>query len=477
MKFQVVVKYLVSIGFVVLISTLLYRCTTVEEDSRNKPLETHNFDLPEIYKRGKIIVLAENSSASFFIYKGRKMGFEYDVLKEFAEDLGVKLEVKIVPDLNRINQMLQQGEGDIIACNYTVTKDRKDSIDFSIPILQTTQVIVQRKKNYSFGNEHTTFINEPLELAKKKVFVWNYSSYYTRLIHLQNEIGDTIYIQPTTSDEGVEELIEQVSNGTIDYTISERNIAEINAHFYDNIDASVPISFKQNIAFGLNKKSPILQKRINTWLTKFMKSGTFKFIKKKYFSQLEKTVDGNFSFKPRKGSISPFDQILRKEGAKYDIDWRLVAAIIYHESKFNPNARAFGGAYGLMQFMPGTGPKFGVYPSSSPEVQIKGGFKYLNRIEKIWKNVNSIDERMKFMLASYNAGAGHIIDAQKLAKKHGLNPNKWNNNVETMCINLGKHEYYTDPIVKSGAFRGKFTANYVKKIFERYSTYKELVKK
>jgi membrane-bound lytic murein transglycosylase F len=477
MKFQVVVKYLVSIGFVVLISTLLYRCTTVEEDSRNKPLETHNFDLPEIYKRGKIIVLAENSSASFFIYKGRKMGFEYDVLKEFAEDLGVKLEVKIVPDLNRINQMLQQGEGDIIACNYTVTKDRKDSIDFSVPILQTTQVIVQRKKNYSFGNEHTTFINEPLELAKKKVFVWNYSSYYTRLIHLQNEIGDTIYIQPTTSDEGVEELIEQVSNGTIDYTISERNIAEINAHFYDNIDASVPISFKQNIAFGLNKKSPILQKRINTWLTKFMKSGTFKFIKKKYFSQLEKTVDGNFSFKPRKGSISPFDQILRKEGAKYDIDWRLVAAIIYHESKFNPNARAFGGAYGLMQFMPGTGPKFGVYPSSSPEVQIKGGFKYLNRIEKIWKNVNSIDERMKFMLASYNAGAGHIIDAQKLAKKHGLNPNKWNNNVETMCINLGKHEYYTDPIVKSGAFRGKFTANYVKKIFERYSTYKELVKK
>jgi membrane-bound lytic murein transglycosylase F len=477
MKFQVVVKYLVSIGFVVLISTLLYRCTTVEEDSRNKPLETHNFDLPEIYKRGKIIVLAENSSASFFIYKGRKMGFEYDVLKEFAEDLGVKLEVKIVPDLNRINQMLQQGEGDIIACNYTVTKDRKDSIDFSIPILQTTQVIVQRKKNYSFGNEHTTFINEPLELAKKKVFVWNYSSYYTRLIHLQNEIGDTIYIQPTTSDEGVEELIEQVSNGTIDYTISERNIAEINAHFYDNIDSSVPISFKQNIAFGLNKKSPILQKRINTWLTKFMKSGTFKFIKKKYFSQLEKTVDGNFSFKPRKGSISPFDQILRKEGAKYDIDWRLVAAIIYHESKFNPNARAFGGAYGLMQFMPGTGPKFGVYPSSSPEVQIKGGFKYLNRIEKIWKNVNSIDERMKFMLASYNAGAGHIIDAQKLAKKHGLNPNKWNNNVETMCINLGKHEYYTDPIVKSGAFRGKFTANYVKKIFERYSTYKELVKK
>src|SRR5690606_38580183 len=129
--------------------------------------QTHTFDLPEIYKRGTLIVLAENSSASFFIYKGRNMGFEYDILKEFAEDLGLKLEVKIVKDLDQINNMLVSGLGDIIACNYTVTKNRKDSIDFSIPILQTNQVIVQRKKNYSFGNEHTHYIHEPLELARK----------------------------------------------------------------------------------------------------------------------------------------------------------------------------------------------------------------------------------------------------------------------------------------------------------------------
>lgn len=452
-------------------------CTSTSFDNRKKPLEIHQFDLPEIYKRGTLIVLAENSSASFFIYKGRKMGFEYDILKEFAEELGLKLEVKIVHDLDKINNMLYNGEGDIIACNYTITLDRRDSIDFSIPFLQTNQVVVQRNKKHRFGNEHTPYIHETLDLAKKKVSVWENSSYYSRLISLQNEIGDTILIQKTPSEEGVEELIEQVSNGTIDYTIAERNIAEINEYFFDNIDASVPVSFRQNIAFGLNKKSPILQKKLNTWLVKFMKQGLFKFIKKKYFSQLSKTVEGNTTFKPRKGSISPYDPILRKEGEQFKIDWRLVAAIIYHESKFNPNAKAFGGAYGLMQFMPGTGPKFGVFPSSPPEVQIRGGFKYLDRIASIWKNVKTEEDKQKFMLASYNAGAGHIVDAQKLAQKHGLNPYKWDNNVEVMCINLGKHAYYTDEVVTSGAFRGKFTANYVKKIFERYQSYKGLVKK
>lgn len=477
MKLQIRNTLFYSFLLVFLGITILFACKPEEIDNRKKSLQTHTFDLPEIYKRGTLIVLAENSSASFFIYKGRKMGFEYDILKEFAEDLGLKLEVKIVKDLDQINNMLVSGLGDIIACNYTVTKNRKDSIDFSIPILQTNQVIVQRKKNYSFGNEHTHYIHEPLELARKKVFVWDHSSYYSRLISLQNEIGDTIYIQKTSSEEGVEELIEQVSIGAIDYTIAERNIAEINEYFFDNLDATVPVSFKQNIAFGLNKKSPILQKRLNNWLTKFMKQGLYKYIKKKYFSQLNKTVEGNIHFKPRKGSISPYDIILKQMGEHYKIDWRLVAAIIYHESKFNPNAKAFGGAYGLMQFMPGTGPKFGVYPTSPPEVQIEGGYKYINKIAKLWSKVENIEDRQKFILASYNAGAGHIIDAQKLAKKHGLNPYKWDKHVETMCINLGKHQYYTDEVVTSGAFRGKFTANYVKKIFERYTTYKGLVKR
>jgi len=452
-------------------------CSSEKIDSRKKPLDAHDFDLPGIYKRGSLVVLAENSSTSFFIYKGKKMGFEYEILKEFAEELGVTLEVKIVNNLDEINDILNRGEGDIVACNYTVTRERRAEINFSTPFLQTNQVLVQRKSTPETKDQKVTFITDPIQLGNKKVVVWERSSYYTRLLHLQDEIGDTIMIRPTQAQEGVEELIEQVSDGVIDYTVSERNVADINERFYDNLDVSLPISFKQNIAFGLNKKSPILQKRLNSWLSKFMNKEAFSYIKRKYFEQIRNSVGTGTNFKSRRGSISPFDAILKAEGIKHNIDWRLVAALIYHESKFNPNARAFGGAYGLMQFMPGTGPKFGVYPSSTPEVQIQGGYKYLSRITKLWTGIKDEEERNKFILASYNAGAGHILDAQRLAEKKGLNPHIWSDNVETMVMNLGKHAYYTDDVVKSGAFRGNICIRYVSGITSRYETYKTMVKR
>lgn len=462
--------------FFVAAALFMAGCSSEKIDLRKKPLNAHDFDLPGIYKRGSLVVLAENSSTSFFIYKGKKMGFEYELLKEFAEDLGVALEVKIVNNLDEINDILNRGEGDIVACNYTVTRERRSEINFSIPFLQTNQVLVQRKSTPETKDQKVTFITDPIQLAKKKVVVWEKSSYYTRLLHLEDEIGDTIFIRPTQAQEGVEELIEQVSDGLIDYTVAEKNVAEINERFYDNLDVSLPISFKQNIAFGLNKKSPILQKRLNIWLAKFMKRESFSYIKRKYFEQIRSSVDGGINFKSRRGSISPYDAILKAEGSKYNIDWRLVAALIFHESKFNPNARAFGGAYGLMQFMPGTGPKFGVYPTSPPEIQIRGGYKYLNRISKLWAGIKNEDERNKFILASYNAGAGHILDAQRLAEKKGLNPHVWEGNVEKMVMNLGKHSYYTDEVVKSGAFRGNITIRYVRGITSRYATYKTLVK-
>ena len=443
------------------------------KDERKNPLVSNEHDLPAILKRGKLTILAENASTSFFIYKGKKMGFEYEILKEFGEDLGVPLDVKIVSDLDRMNDQLNSGEGDVLACNYTVTRDRQDLISFSTPYFQSNQVLVQRKSEKT--NE--TLIHDPLQLARKKVCVWPGSSYYQRLLNLQNEIGDTIFIKPTQGYQGVEELIELVADGQIDYTIAEKNVALINERYYDNIDANLAVSFKQNIAFGLPKDAPLLKKRLDKWLKKFMQKETFSFIKRKYFEQINQLNNfQNESYSSKRGAVSPYDAIMRAEAARYGLDWRFVAAIIYHESGFNPNARAFGGAYGLMQFMPGTGPNYGVYPSSSPQVQIQGGMKFISKLDKIYKNISDPKERLKFVLATYNAGTGHIQDARRLAEKKGLNPNVWDNNVESIVLNLGKRQYYADASVKSGTFRGRITYRYVKNILERYELYKTLAK-
>jgi membrane-bound lytic murein transglycosylase F len=465
----------------IIFSLLLFVSSCSSEKNNEKILTKaiEGMDLPQIIKRGKLIVLAENSSTSYFIYRGKKMGFEYEILREFAKEIGVELEIITISDLNLVNQMLNEGIGDIISCNYTVTNDRKKEIDFSSPILRTPQVLVQRKpddwKKMSSKEIKKQLITDPTKLARKKIHVWNNSSYYQRLINLQNEIGDTIYIQEETGNISAEDLIEKVSDGILDYTVVEKNIAQINARFFDNIDIDLELSFNQKIAFGLRKTSPLLRSRLNNWLSKFTQKSNFKYIKRKYFKMTEFSSMSKSDFSSIKGGqISNYDEIIKRESVKWNWDWRLIAALIYQESKFNPNVVGFGGSYGMMQFMPEVGPKFGVYPHSTPEIQIKGGLKKLNADYKNWPEITDKEQRQKFALASYNAGLGHIKDAQRLAQKHNLNPLMWDDNVEVMLKNLSLPEYYRDEVVKNGSMRGGHTYKYVRSIISRYESYKSV---
>lgn len=430
-------------------------------------------DLPEILKKGKLTVLAENSSTTYFIYRGKKMGFEYEILKLFTEEIGVELEIKVVKNLDSLIQMLDRGEGDLIACNYTVTKERSRVINFSTPIIQTPQVLVQRKPDGFERMKEKEWskkvLDNPIQLAHKTVKVWQGSSYYERLVHLQEEIGDTIYIEGVPGNVGGEELIEMVADGIIDYTITEANVAKVNEHFYDNLYTNLELSVNQKIAFGLRKSSHLLKAKLDDWIEGFKSKTRYKFIYRKYFESPKFVIPESGGYASLNGTrISKFDAIFKKAGEMSGWDWRLIASVAYQESKFNPTVEGFGGAYGMMQFMPGTGPKYGVYPDSPPETQIMGGAKKLMYDEKSWIEIEDPVERKKFAIASYNAGRGHILDAQRLAKKHGLNPQKWDGNVESMLLNLSKQEYYQDEVVRHGMLRSKTTYNYVRSVMKRY---------
>ncbi len=410
------------------------------------------------------------------------MGFEYELLKEFANEIGVELEVKIVSNLDNLVDMLNNGEGDIIACNYTVTRERNKIINFSTPFLNTPQILIQRKpegwEEMQPEDLNNQLIRDPSKLAKKKVHVWKNSSYFQRLMHLQEEIGDTIFIEEEDGLLSTEEMIEMVSSGLIDYTVTEENIAKVNQKFFDNIDIETEISVRQKIAFGLRKTSPLLNARIDKWLTGFMSKQTFKYLKNKYFNQLSAHATTGQGVQPnlKGGQLSRYDAVFKKVAAKYEWDWRLLAAVAYQESKFNPDVVGFGGSYGMMQFMPNTGPHYGVYPDSPPEVQIHGGMKKLKSDFKSWSSIPDKAQREKFTLATYNAGRGHVEDAQRLAKKHGLNPLIWDEHVDRMMINLSKGEYYRDEVVRFGALRGSHTSNYVKSIYSRYLNWKDVYK-
>lgn len=459
------------LGFILLMT--FSNCSEEKDDIVVFQRPSVSIDLAEILKKGKLTVLTENSSTSFFIYRGKKMGFEYEVLKEFANELGVVLEIKIVGNLDNLIPMLNNGEGDIIACNYTITRERNKLINFSVPFIRTPQVLIQRKPE---GWEKMTpevlrshLIRDPALLAHKKVNVWKNSSYFQRLSHLQDEIGDTIYIEEEDGLLSTEEMIEMVSEGLIDYTVTEENIAKVNELFFDNLDISTQLSVRQKIAFGLRKSSPLLNARLDKWLNQFMAKSTFRYIKSKYFDLKNFQIKtSNHLANIKGGQLSKFDAVFKKAALKYDWDWRLLASVAYQESRFNPNIRGFGGSFGMMQFMPNTGPKYGVYPSSTAEEQIMGGMKKLHKDFISWNQIPDKIQRAKFTLATYNAGKGHIEDAQRLARKHGLNPLVWDDNVEKMMLNLSKGEFYRDELVKHGALRGSRTYNYVRSIYSRY---------
>lgn len=460
-----------------LISSVILNCS--DKPKTNKVVEIshrNNRDLTEIIKDKKLTVLVENSAISYFIYRGQPMGLEYEILSRFAKEIGVQLEMKIVKNLDNMIPMLLSDEGDLISCNYTITKERQKEIDFSEPYMRTPQVLVQRKpKDWSTRKKSDwkkDVLTDPEQLAKQQIHVWGNSSYFKRLEHLQEELGDTIYTKSVDGSVIPEEIIEWVSTGIIDYTITDKNVAQINEAFYPNIDIELELSITQKIAFGIRKTSPALQNQLNEWLNEFMKTTTYRYIIHKYINMksfAEKSQDEFSSLGG--GKISRFDEEIKQISKEYNFDWRLLSSIIYQESKFTEGNESWAGAYGLMQFMPTVGPVYDVYPDSPPEVQIRGGMKKINRNYNDWKEIPDSIQRLKFTLATYNAGLGHIKDAQRLTKKHGKDPLVWDDNVEEFILKLSKPKYYQDEVCRSGYFRGVETYQYVRKVFIRYNEY------
>ena len=173
----------------------------------------------------------------------------------------------------------------------------------------------------------------------------------------------------------------------------------------------------------------------------------------------------------RNGALSPYDNLFKAAAEKYDWDWKLLAAVSFKESRFNPTAVGGGGAFGMMQFMPSIGRKYGVSIHSTPQQQINAGMKLLYNAYASWSQIPSKEQRIKFTLASYNAGKAHIDDAQRLAKKYGLNPLVWDGNVQLMVNNLSMAKYHTDEVVRFGAYHGH-AHRYANLVYQIYLSWK-----
>lgn len=441
----------------------------------------HDFDLEQIKERGVLKALTVHSPSNYFLYKGKSMGFEYELLQNFAEEIGVKFKIVKVKDLDEMISLLKEGEGDIIAHGMTVTNERKKDVLFTNYYNLTHQVLVQRLPNNWWQMRQddidNTLIKDVTQLIKDTVSVRRESAYYQRISNLITELGDTIYVDFVDGSYSTEEIIKMVSDGDIKYTIADNSIASINKSYYSNIDIKTPVSLTQRVAWSVRKDSPNLKEAIDKWLKGVKKSGYYNILYSKYFKnrrQFKRRMKSDYSSIAATGKISKYDDLIKKYSKIVNWDWRLVSSIIYQESRFDHSSESWVGAGGLMQLMPYTAKELGV-KNNTPSENIKAGTKYLNQIYHRFDDVPDSIQRIKFTLASYNCGYGHVLDAQELARINKLDDNSWENGVGQSLIALSKPKNYNIDGIKYGYVRGIEPYNYVNEIFERYNHYKVLL--
>lgn len=458
------------------ISILIIACFCMlachQQPQQQVTVTMEHYDLPQMKDSGVVVALTLNSSISYFDYRGEPMGFQYELAKQFAQSLGLKLEMKTARDIDDLVTMLLRGEGDFIAYPLPVTKAFKDSVAFCGEDIITHQVLVQRN-----SNKKQNALTNVTELIGKDIYA-KPGKHLDRLINLDKELGGGIRIHEVTNDSITnEDLIMQVSNGIIDYTISDNDLARLNKTYYPNLNIDLAVSFDQRASWAVRKSSPLLSEAANQWHKENMTSPAYKAKTKKYFEMSKRLPHGPI-LSIKDGKISHFDHLFKKYAPEVGWDWRVIASLAYNESNFDTTAVSWVGAKGLMQLMPRTARAMGIPEGKeqNAEESVKAATKYLAQLSRSFSKVTDPVEKMKFVLGAYNAGIGHVFDAMALAEKYGKNKYVWDDNVDTYILLKSNEEYFNDPVCKNGYFRGRETFNFVKDILGRAEMYKQKIK-
>ncbi|MBR3014343.1 MAG: transglycosylase SLT domain-containing protein [Bacteroidaceae bacterium] len=425
--------------------------------------------LEQIKERDTLTVLTLYSSTSYFLYRGQEMGYQYELSHQFARSLGVNLKVKVAQSIDELVQRLNAGEADLIAYNLPISNEMKDSLIYCGEENVSHQVIVQRA-----GSRRNPALTDVTQLLGKEVYV-RPGKHQERLENLSHELGGGINIHVVSEDSiSEEDLIRQVHEGKIAYTVSDDDIARLNQTYYPRLNVGLAISYDQRAAWAVRKDSKTLAMLADQWHEENVTSLAHSASMKRYFEQ-GKEITHSPILSLEDGKISIYDDLFKKYAKEIDWDWRIIASLAYTESNFDTTAVSWAGALGLMQLMPRTARIMGMPEGmeQNAEESIKAAVKYIGVMCDDYAEIPK-EERIKFVLAAYNSGEGHVNDARALAEKYGADKNLWTDNVEKYLLLKSNEQYFKDPVVKFGYFRGSTTYAFVREILERVERYEEL---
>jgi len=439
-------------------------------------------DLDQILNSGELRVVIKNAPTSYFIYRGQPMGYEYELVARIAKYFDLNLKFEVVDDIDTAIELIQKGHADLLAYNLTITKNRKQKIDFTQSIYEVHQVLVQKKPNnwrsQPWHLSEKELVRKTMDLMDKEVYVVHNSSHKSRLDNLSEEIGGDIIVKEAPRHFTAEQLLDLVRLDSIELIAVDSNVGKLYTKIYPDLDAETALSFEQSIAWGVAKGTKNWLDTLNAGINAIRKKPDLNIIYNRYYgnNRLVRNQVKNFSVEDHKNKLSKYDDLLKKVSDTLGWDWRYLGALVKTESDFDPNRKSWAGAHGLMQLMPNTYKAYGVKNPFNAEQNVNAGVAHLLWLQEYWANYfeNETIDLTPYVLASYNAGHGHVRDALKLTELRNDDPRDWVA-VEESLVKLSLPEYYTKPEIIYGYCRGIEPVTYVKKINRTYQRYNELI--
>ncbi|QOY52436.1 membrane-bound lytic murein transglycosylase MltF [Candidatus Sulfurimonas baltica] len=423
----------------------------------------HKIEMPsllETIKKTKLLnVVLLNSPSTYYIGPNEAQGFEYDLLNSYATSVGVELNITTANTTKEAIELSKSPNIHITSASLAKTKMREKNFNFGPSYFEVQEQVVCYRGMLWDG----VFPKDVEDLAGLRIIVGEDTSYSETIQRLQEDGFDIN--ASFTSEFSTEELLEKVASNEIDCTIADSNIYSINQRYFPNIALAFAISNREQLAWVLAPNSKELEANMYSWLNGFNQSGEMARLKDHYYSfvQFFDYYNTKMFYKHIKSRFPKYRDYFKEFGKKYNIPCSVLAAQSYQESHWNPNAKSFTGVRGLMMLTLSTAKQLGVKNRLDPKESIVGGTRHLNQMIKNVPIEVMGEDRLKFALAAYNIGMGHVQDAQTLAKIMGLNQNIWSDLKKALPL-LSQKKYYKK--LKHGYARGSEPVKYVDSIYD-----------
>lgn len=407
-------------------------------------------------ERDTLRVLVLRDPLTYELRNGIAGGLEHDLLARYAAWAGVPLVPVPVDHPDSMLPWLQQGRGDVIAAQRAPEGPWRELMAFTAPYQEVAPLLVRLRPDPLVPSTRHTV---------DTVVVSRWSPFAFRPLDLGAALGRAPMLLRDTA--GPEQVLVDVALGRRQAAVVSEACAVSESQRFPHLSFGPRVGAPVALAFGVRKNAPRLLRSLNAWLADPLE--------RTFVNERIGEVEGSVKQRGALGggrvaplgtdTISPFDSLFQLHADSLSLDWRLLAAVAFKESRFDTAAVSSQGAGGLMQMMPGTAEALGVEASEGVSGQVRGASRYLAELDTMWRaSVPAEDQRLKFVLASYNAGPGHIKDAQKLARELGLDPRRWDGQVERALLLLNKPRYHQLPFVRNGPCRGWQTFLYVREV-------------